>query len=31
VFETLSERLGSVFAALSGKRELTEQNIEEGL
>ena len=31
MFETLSERLGSVFAALSGKRELTEQNIEEGL
>src|SRR6185503_11190271 len=31
VFETLSERLGSAFAALRGKRELSDQNIEEGL
>src|SRR5262245_47295570 len=31
VFETLTERLGSAFAALRGKRELTEQNIDEGL
>ena len=31
MFETLSERLGSAFAALRGKRELSEQNIEEGL
>ncbi|NOT32514.1 MAG: signal recognition particle protein, partial [Planctomycetes bacterium] len=31
VFETLSERLGSAFAGLRGKRELTDQNIEEGL
>src|SRR6185436_6974959 len=31
VFETLSERLGSAFAALRGKRELTAENVEEGL
>ncbi len=31
MFQTLSERLGSAFAALRGKRELSEQNIEEGL
>jgi signal recognition particle subunit SRP54 len=31
VFETLSQRLGSAFAALRGTRELSEQNIEEGL
>jgi signal recognition particle subunit SRP54 len=31
VFETLSERLGSAFAALRGKRELDERNIEDGL
>ncbi len=31
VFETLSERLSSAFAALRGKRELSDQNIEEGL
>jgi len=31
MFETLSERLGSAFAALRGKRELTAENVEEGL
>ena len=31
MFETLSERLGSAFAALRGKRELGPENIEEGL
>jgi len=31
VFETLSERLGSAFSLLRGKRELDERNIEEGL
>ncbi len=31
MFETLTERLGSAFAALRGRRELTDENIEEGL
>ena len=31
MFETLTERLGSAFAALRGKRELSEENVEEGL
>ncbi len=31
MFETLTERLGAAFAALRGRRELTEENIEEGL
>jgi len=31
VFESLSERLGSAFAALRGTRELSEKNIEDGL
>jgi signal recognition particle subunit SRP54 len=31
VFESLSERLGSALAALRGRRELSDQNIEEGL
>ena len=31
MFESLSQRLGSAFAALRGQRELSERNIEEGL
>ncbi len=31
MFETLTQRLGSAFAALRGKRELSEENVEEGL
>jgi len=31
VFESLTERLGSAFAALRGQRELSERNIEDGL
>ena len=31
MFEALTERLGSAFASLRGQRELTDQNIEEGL
>jgi signal recognition particle subunit SRP54 len=31
MFETLTQRLGSAFATLRGKRELTAENIEEGL
>ena len=31
MFETLTQRLGSVFGSLRGKKELTEENIEEGL
>jgi len=31
LFETLTQRLGSAFASLRGKRELTDQNVEEGL
>ena len=31
MFETLTERLSSAFSFLRGQKELTEQNVDEGL